>query len=282
MCVCPRTYTHIYKHTYTHSLQSSRHKNCSSAVIFCIGQAWMCGVSFKWHLQFYISVCALYTSHVGQARLYLQDTCALTMLFTPTGTMLNGSSHSPTSLNGAPSTPNGFKRDGLHPEHLAKRPCTISPSQRFSPSTGLPAHPAPNGLPTHPPNGLSHPPNPPAGPQHYRLEDMALAHHYRDAYRHNEHRDTRERHRQTAVHGARQEEVIDHRLTDREWAEEWKHLDNLLNCIMDMVEKTRRSLTVLRRCQEADREEMNHWIRRYSDVEEMKKGGSNGHTQTYY
>lgn len=45
---------------------------------------------------------------------------------------------------------------------------------------------------------------------------------------------------------------------------------------MDMVEKTRRSLTVLRRCQEADREEMNHWIRRYSDVEEMKKGGSNG------
>uniref|UniRef100_A0A8C2DQG9 CBFA2/RUNX1 partner transcriptional co-repressor 3 n=1 Tax=Cyprinus carpio TaxID=7962 RepID=A0A8C2DQG9_CYPCA len=112
-------------------------------------------------------------------------------------------------------------RDGLHPEHLAKRPCTVSPSQRFSPSSGLPAHPPPN-----------------------------------------------------AVHGTRQEEVIDHRLTDREWAEEWKHLDNLLNCIMDMVEKTRRSLTVLRRCQEADREEMNHWIRRYSDVEDMKKGGS--------
>uniref|UniRef100_A0A3Q1FV56 CBFA2/RUNX1 partner transcriptional co-repressor 3 n=1 Tax=Acanthochromis polyacanthus TaxID=80966 RepID=A0A3Q1FV56_9TELE len=156
-------------------------------------------------------------------------------------------------------TKDSSDRDGLHPEHLAKRPCTISPSQRFSPSTGLPAHPPPN-----------------VGPQHYRLEDMALAHQYRDAYRHNEHRDARDRHRQSAVHGARQEEVIDHRLTDREWAEEWKHLDNLLNCIMDMVEKTRRSLTVLRRCQEADREEMNHWIRRYSDVEEMKKGGSNG------
>eukprot|EP00066_Takifugu_rubripes_P019161 XP_011608427.1 PREDICTED: protein CBFA2T3 isoform X2 [Takifugu rubripes] len=166
-------------------------------------------------------------------------------------------------------TKDSSERDGLHPEHLAKRPCTISPSQRFSPSTGLPAHPPPNGLPTHPPNGLSHPPNPQMGPQHYRLEDMALAHQYRDAYRHSE----RDRHRQT-VHGARQEEVIDHRLTDREWAEEWKHLDNLLNCIMDMVEKTRRSLTVLRRCQEADREEMNHWIRRYSDVEEMKKANS--------
>ncbi|XP_069029557.1 protein CBFA2T3 isoform X3 [Embiotoca jacksoni] len=168
-------------------------------------------------------------------------------------------------------TKDSSERDGLHAEHLAKRPCTISPSQRFSPSTGLPAHPPPNGLSTHPPNGLPHPPNPQVGPQHYRLEDMALAHQYRDAYRHNEHRDARDRHRQTAVLGARQEEVIDHRLTDREWAEEWKHLDNLLNCIMDMVEKTRRSLTVLRRCQEADREEMNHWIRRYSDVEEMKK-----------
>ncbi|XP_029955085.1 protein CBFA2T3 isoform X6 [Salarias fasciatus] len=168
-------------------------------------------------------------------------------------------------------TKDSSEREGLHTEHLAKRPCTISPSQRFSPSTGLPAHPPPNGLPTHPPNGLPHPPNPQMGPQHYRLEDMALAHQYRDAYRHSEHRDARDRHRQTAVHGARQEEVIDHRLTDREWAEEWKHLDNLLNCIMDMVEKTRRSLTVLRRCQEADREEMNHWIRRYSDVEEMKK-----------
>ncbi|KAJ8247322.1 hypothetical protein GJAV_G00244980 [Gymnothorax javanicus] len=163
----------------------------------------------------------------------------------------------------------GADREALHVEHPPKRPCTVSPSQRYSP-----AHPPPNGHPAHPPNGLAHT-NPPA-PQHYRLEDMALAHHYRDAYRHAEHREVRDRHRQAAVHGARQEEVIDHRLTDREWAEEWKHLDNLLNCIMDMVEKTRRSLTVLRRCQEADREEMNHWIRRYSDVEDMKKGGSSG------
>uniref|UniRef100_A0A3Q0SVC1 CBFA2/RUNX1 partner transcriptional co-repressor 3 n=1 Tax=Amphilophus citrinellus TaxID=61819 RepID=A0A3Q0SVC1_AMPCI len=94
-------------------------------------------------------------------------------------------------------TKDSSERDGLHPEHLAKRPCTISPSQRFSPSTGLPAHPPPNGLPTHPPNGIPHPPNPQVGPQHYRLEDMALAHQYRDAYRHNDHREARDRHRQT-------------------------------------------------------------------------------------
>ncbi|NXW90330.1 MTG16 protein, partial [Alopecoenas beccarii] len=187
---------------------------------------------------------------------------------------------------------NGLDRDPLHPEHLSKRPCTMSPAQRYSPSNGL----------SHPPNGLGHPPNAPPLPQHYRLEDMAMAHHYRDVYRHPDPRELRERQRPTgecwggaggwgaprergvlqgsdrspaclaAVHGARQEEVIDHRLTDREWAEEWKHLNNLLNCIMDMVEKTRRSLTVLRRCQEADREELNHWIRRYSDAEDMKKG----------
>lgn len=49
---------------------------------------------------------------------------------------------------------------------------------------------------------------------------------------------------------------------------------------MDMVEKTRRSLTVLRRCQEADREELNYWIRRYSDAEDLKKGGtSSGHSR---
>ncbi|NXP89993.1 MTG16 protein, partial [Passerina amoena] len=154
---------------------------------------------------------------------------------------------------------NGLDRDPLHPEHLSKRPCTMSPAQRYSPSNGL----------SHPPNGLGHPPAGPPLPQHYRLEDMAMAHHYRDTYRHPE---PRERPRPAAVHGTRQEEVIDHRLTDREWAEEWKHLNNLLNCIMDMVEKTRRSLTVLRRCQEADREELNHWIRRYSDAEDMKKG----------
>ncbi|XP_050778604.1 protein CBFA2T3 isoform X7 [Gopherus flavomarginatus] len=155
---------------------------------------------------------------------------------------------------------NGLDRDPLHPEHLSKRPCTMSPAQRYSPSNGL----------SHQPNGLPHPTPPP--PPHYRLEDMAMAHHYRDTYRHPDPRELRERHRQVAMHGSRQEEVIDHRLTDREWAEEWKHLNNLLNCIMDMVEKTRRSLTVLRRCQEADREELNHWIRRYSDAEDMKKG----------
>ncbi|XP_031197548.1 protein CBFA2T3 isoform X2 [Mastomys coucha] len=162
--------------------------------------------------------------------------------------------------NGKRRTPdrtkeNGSDRDPLHPDHLSKRSCTLSPAQRCSPSNGLP-HPTP----------------PP--PPHYRLEDMAMAHHFRDSYRHPDPRELRERHRPLTIPGSRQEEVIDHRLTEREWAEEWKHLNSLLNCIMDMVEKTRRSLTVLRRCQEADREELNHWIRCYSDSEDGKKGPS--------
>ncbi|XP_051884577.1 protein CBFA2T1 isoform X2 [Pristis pectinata] len=168
--------------------------------------------------------------------------------------------------NGKRRTPDRTKENGLdhdpsHAEHLSKRPCTLSPGQCFSPSNRL----------GHQSNGLSH--LAPPQLQHYRLEDMAVAHHYRDPYQQPEHKELRDRHRPAApgVHGTQQEEVIDHRLTDREWAEEWKHLDNLLNCIMDMVEKTRRSLTVLRRCQEADREELNHWIRRYSDAEDMKK-----------
>ncbi|MGH0142118.1 UNVERIFIED_CONTAM: hypothetical protein FKN15_029171 [Acipenser sinensis] len=198
----------------------------------------------------------------------------------------NGLSYQPNSLpHPTPPPPQHYRLDDMaiahhyrdsyrHPNHRdlrdrtrpleqpSKRPCTISPSQRYSPNNGL----------SYQPNSLPHPTPPP--PQHYRLDDMAIAHHYRDSYRHPNHRDLRDRTRPLGMHGTRQEEVIDHRLTDREWAEEWKHLDHLLNCIMDMVEKTRRSLTVLRRCQEADREELNYWIRRYSDAEDLKKGTS--------
>nr|XP_046217198.1 protein CBFA2T1-like [Oncorhynchus gorbuscha] len=153
--------------------------------------------------------------------------------------------------NGKRRTPdrtkvNGFDRDGpLHLETSSKRLCTISPAgQRFSPSNGL----------SYQPNGLAHghpTPPPPPPPQHYRLDDMAITHHYRDSphYRHpnHNHRELRERPRPLGMHGARQEEVIDHRLTDREWGEEWKHLDHrlpppqLLNCIMDMYQLSDRT-----------------------------------------
>uniref|UniRef100_A0A669BKS5 RUNX1 partner transcriptional co-repressor 1 n=2 Tax=Oreochromis TaxID=8139 RepID=A0A669BKS5_ORENI len=166
--------------------------------------------------------------------------------------------------NGKRRTPdrtkeNGFERDSaLHPDvHPSKRPCTISPAQRFSPSNGL----------SYQPNGLPHPG--PLPPQHYRLDDMAIAHHYRDTYRHpaSNHREIRERASPFILSMCKLSAVSAR-----------CHLQ-LLNCIMDMVEKTRRSLTVLRRCQEADREELNYWIRRYSDAEELKKGAVSGQSR---
>ncbi|KAM9510366.1 LOW QUALITY PROTEIN: protein CBFA2T3-like [Guaruba guarouba] len=130
---------------------------------------------------------------------------------------------------------------------------------------GMHGHYSPsNGL-IRPPNGLGHPPAPPPPPppQHYRLES---------AYCRPDPQELHE-HQHPTIDSA-QEEVIYHQLTDWEWAEEWKHLNNLLNCFMDMVEKKRQSLTVLRRCQEADREELNPWIRHYSNAEDMKKGSA--------
>ncbi|XP_053102017.1 protein CBFA2T2 isoform X2 [Hemicordylus capensis] len=157
---------------------------------------------------------------------------------------------------------NSFERDPLPPEPPAKRVCTISPAPRHSPALMLPLiNPA----------GQFHPTPPPL--QHYTLEDIATSHLYRDPSKMLEHRELRERH-SIGLNGGYQDELVDHRLTEREWADEWKHLDHALNCIMEMVEKTRRSMAVLRRCQEADREELNYWKRRCSETTEPRKGGS--------
>lgn len=83
--------------------------------------------------------------------------------------------HCPLPALGTRTKENGSDRDPLHPDHLSKRPCTLSPAQRCSPSNGLPQ---------------------PTPPPHYRLEDMAVAHHFRDSYRHLDPRELRERHRQ--------------------------------------------------------------------------------------
>ncbi|XP_013923742.1 PREDICTED: protein CBFA2T2 isoform X2 [Thamnophis sirtalis] len=169
----------------------------------------------------------------------------------------NGKRHSPDRRE-----ENNFEREPIPSEPPAKRVCTISPAPRHSPSLMLPIINA---------AGQFHPTPPPL--QHYTLEDIATSHLYRDASKMLEHRDLRERH-SIGLNGGYQDELVDHRLTEREWADEWKHLDHALNCIMEMVEKTRRSMAVLRRCQEADREELNYWKRRCSEPTEPRKGGS--------
>ncbi|CAL9704981.1 unnamed protein product [Knipowitschia caucasica] len=167
-------------------------------------------------------------------------------------------------------SPTRVKENGFHDrpppsslEPAAKRICTISPAPRHSPA--------------HPPLPLSsqlHPTPPPL--QHYALDDIAAPHilHREHSQRMLEIRELKDRPRLPGTNGAYREEPVDHRLTDREWADEWRHLDHVLNCIVDMVEKTRRSVAVLRRCQESDREELNYWRRRSSEQEDPRKGGS--------
>uniref|UniRef100_A0A667FXH9 CBFA2/RUNX1 partner transcriptional co-repressor 2 n=1 Tax=Lynx canadensis TaxID=61383 RepID=A0A667FXH9_LYNCA len=157
----------------------------------------------------------------------------------------------------------GFERDTIPPEPPAKRVCTISPAPRHSPALTVPLMN---------PGGQFHPTPPPL--QHYTLEDIATSHLYREPNKMLEHREVRDRHHNLSLNGGYQDELVDHRLTEREWADEWKHLDHALNCIMEMVEKTRRSMAVLRRCQESDREELNYWKRRYNENTEMRKTGS--------
>lgn len=184
---------------------------------------------------------------------------------------------------------NGFlERPPAALEPPAKRICTISPAPRHSP-----AHPL--QLPTQ-----MHPTPPPL--QHYALDDVTTPHLYREPHRLLDLRDLKDRARLPGTNGSYREEPVDHRLTEREWAEEWRHLDHVrldsffkwcslqkfsdvegaffcwqvLNCIVDMVEKTRRSVSVLRRCQESDREELNYWRRRSGPHDECKTTAAPG------
>uniref|UniRef100_A0A8C6PWT8 CBFA2/RUNX1 partner transcriptional co-repressor 2 n=1 Tax=Nothobranchius furzeri TaxID=105023 RepID=A0A8C6PWT8_NOTFU len=165
-------------------------------------------------------------------------------------------------------SPSRVKENGFHErppaalEPAAKRICTISPAPRHSP-----AHPLPLAAQLHPT---------PPPLQHYALDDIAAPHilHREHSQRALEIRELKDRPRLPGTNGGYREEPVDHRLTDREWADEWRHLDHVLNCIVDMVEKTRRSVSVLRRCQEADREELNYWRRRSSEQDDPRKGGS--------
>ncbi|KTG44791.1 hypothetical protein cypCar_00012924 [Cyprinus carpio] len=137
-------------------------------------------------------------------------------------------------------SPNRSKENGFHErppaslEPPAKRICTISPAPRHSP-----AHPL--QLPAH-----IHPTPPPL--QHYALDDISTPHLYREPQRILE---LKERPRLTGSNGGYREEPVDHRLTEREWAEEWRHLDH-----------------------ESDRDELNYWRRRSNPHDDGRKNGS--------
>ncbi|XP_076323308.1 protein CBFA2T1-like isoform X2 [Tachypleus tridentatus] len=63
---------------------------------------------------------------------------------------------------------------------------------------------------------------------------------------------------------------------DREMEEEWKNIHTMLNCILGMVEKTKRALAILQQRSQVDRGEFNLWGRRHldgSDFDLKKQAG---------
>ena len=69
--------------------------------------------------------------------------------------------------------------------------------------------------------------------QRYTLEDIATSHLYCEPSKMIEHREVCDRHHSLSLNGGYQDELVDH-LTEREWADEWKHLDHvrILQCII--------------------------------------------------
>ncbi|KAG8196445.1 hypothetical protein JTE90_012269 [Oedothorax gibbosus] len=58
---------------------------------------------------------------------------------------------------------------------------------------------------------------------------------------------------------------------DREMEEEWRNIHTMLNCIMGMVEKTKRALCILQHRSYTERAELPNWMRHQDTVVEHKK-----------
>ncbi|CAH1778778.1 unnamed protein product [Owenia fusiformis] len=155
---------------------------------------------------------------------------------------------------------NGTDTASMEPMNPAKRPHTISPanSTHISPNT----------------NFLN------SGP--IRLEDISLSRELRERERLERERFERDRldrdrdrhfggtygdFRQTFQRPDGLECRLD-RIDD-----DWKHVDTMLHCIIDMVGKTKRALSVLQERSMKDRDELSLWMRRHAEGldQDMKK-----------
>ncbi|XP_014665659.1 PREDICTED: protein CBFA2T1-like isoform X2 [Priapulus caudatus] len=131
--------------------------------------------------------------------------------------------------NGKRRTPDSRPKENGVGDHYSD---PLHPSKRL--------HPISPGLPRVSPGSMPHV----SGP--LRLEDMSLS------------RELRER---------------ESRLyTDRDLAhseDDWRQVDSTLNCIMSMVERTKRTLSVLQHRAVQDREELALWARRHAEGAEL-------------
>ncbi|XP_071817342.1 protein CBFA2T1-like isoform X3 [Apostichopus japonicus] len=105
---------------------------------------------------------------------------------------------------------------------------------------------------------------PPSHP--FRVEDMVHGREPRD-FREMRERLDRERERHTPFAGyppSRESLFPDPFYFDDRIEDEWKHVETMLQCIVGMVEKTKRALAVLHQRSIQDREELALWARRHS------------------
>ncbi|GIX67352.1 hypothetical protein CDAR_291101 [Caerostris darwini] len=110
------------------------------------------------------------------------------------------------------------------------------------------------------PSGLGLPPG-----LNLRLPDDSI-HTYRDREGRLDRYDRFERDFYRPFYGNMSREYSD----DREMEEEWRNIHTMLNCILGMVEKTKRALCILQHRSYAERAELTSWIR-HPEMEPKKR-----------
>ncbi|XP_055942762.1 protein CBFA2T1-like isoform X4 [Argiope bruennichi] len=110
------------------------------------------------------------------------------------------------------------------------------------------------------PSGLGLPPS-----LNLRLPDDTV-HPYRDREGRMDRYDRFERDFYRPFYGNMSREYSD----DREMEEEWRNIHTMLNCILGMVEKTKRALCILQHRSYAERAELTSWIR-HPEMEPKKR-----------
>lgn len=185
-------------------------------------------------------------------------------------------SHSPTDTqdlssefndNGKRRSPDRPKENGLDPHlesvHPAKRPHTLSPvgPVRVSPGSHTPFNYTPGPI---------------------RLEDISMSRDVRERERLERERIERERLERERLDRERDRYFSstynnfsrsDHFDNLDRWEDDWKQVENMLHCILGMVDKCKRALVSLQEKSHRDREDMALWMRRHAETldSEIKK-----------
>ncbi|XP_033124738.1 protein CBFA2T1-like isoform X2 [Anneissia japonica] len=154
--------------------------------------------------------------------------------------------------NGKRRTPEGRISNG--PKDLRSDRITDHPAAKRR-CSGSPASGHQNGPPG---NHFPHMP-----PHQIRMEDLAHAREMRDMRERFE-REHNERHRHSSF-SSRDLNYPDHPYFEGRGEDDWKHVETMLECIVGMVDKTKRAINMLRQRSIQDREELALWARRHAE-----------------